>query len=299
MAVLWDDGTHTVAAADGPVVFTRPFDNDAGAYLLSQSFRQFYQNYISLALNTVHPTYTNYYLVQETPLVGLGNGLVQWNRVYAQVPASRNVFESYSYRRPGLGQGGILNTPINITNVITTTGVTTITTASVHGLSIGNTVAIAYQTQVVSAFEQGFIIYRPVLSTPTTSTFTVTGVGDGTLVNPRFLTIQKSGGSAPFGRPPNTVRVVKSKIQLDYYLPGITPGITYETDIPIISPTVITDVAGFETDTYVDGFEPTSPTQTAYSLLVTANTYVVVEASILRLWKGNIFERATRYVIAQ
>jgi hypothetical protein len=47
---------------------------------------------------------------------------------------------------------------------------------------------------------------------------------------------------------------------------------------------------------YVNG---TSPTKEAYKALVTAGSEIVAEDSKLKRWRGNIYERVTRYVVAK
>ena len=96
------------------------------------------------------------------------------------------------------------------------------------------------------------------------------------------------------GRDPLT-QVVASFIQMDYFRPGVSNGIASDADIPILIPTIITGGDGKQTNTYGDDSFPTLPT---YQALVTAKTRIVAEASTVKLWMGNIFERATRYVVA-
>lgn len=81
---------HTAVAA-GPTLFSAPFPGISSAYLLRQRFMQDIEFWGALPLNTPHPAFTQYYLVEESPLDDSGvAGIVSWNRTYARVPDSYN-----------------------------------------------------------------------------------------------------------------------------------------------------------------------------------------------------------------
>jgi hypothetical protein len=88
---------------------------------------------------------------------------------------------------------------------------------------------------------------------------------------------------------------VGSVVQLDYYLPGVSTGITHPQDIPIIEPLSIIDDTGRETTSFT---ADTSPTLTEWRTKVANEEQVCAVRSIVRRWMGNIYERATRYVRA-
>lgn len=71
---------------------------------------------IPTALGTAHPSagltpdYSTWYCVAEGEKQDVGNGIVKWNRTYAQKPASHDEWESYSYNFVGfapLGAGSV------------------------------------------------------------------------------------------------------------------------------------------------------------------------------------------------
>lgn len=96
------DGTFTTASATGAARKTFPFDGDNASFIVEQDYVIAVGSYTPLALNTAHGTYTDAYLVRESPQEDIDGGLVKWTRTYAQVPANRDDYESYSFQFPGL-----------------------------------------------------------------------------------------------------------------------------------------------------------------------------------------------------
>ena len=97
------------------------------------------------------------------------------------------------------------------------------------------------------------------------------------------------------GRAPEALEV-GSALQLDYFLPGVSAGIKTIFDIPIVSALEIYDGTGTKTNSFTSS---TSPTVSWWRLQISYRAKVCVVRSVLRRWKGNIIERATRYCIAQ
>lgn len=94
---------------------------------------------------------------------------------------------------------------------------------------------------------------------------------------------------------------VTSRMQYDYFITG--SGQTYTT--PQAIPTNIRQryyITAYGPTIPIDGpflGSATTPTKTAYVSLVSNGTEIIAEDSHLERWKGNIFVRATRYVVAQ
>lgn len=57
--------------------------------------------FVELPLNTAHPLIPDSYLVQETPRRDIGNGLVQWTRIYAKIPPTWDDGGSMNYHFVG------------------------------------------------------------------------------------------------------------------------------------------------------------------------------------------------------
>jgi len=171
-------------------------------------------------LNTPHPTFTDAYLVEETPLQDLGGGVARWTRRYAQIPATRIEYESFAYQFIGyMGTWGINVPPDQI------------------------------------------VTHRD-----------------------RFT------------------KTVVSRLKHEYFL--CATGQTYETPdlIPII-PAQAYKFLGIVVDYLWDVVSlftvATEPSRTEYEAWVAAGAEIVAEDSRVSRWLGNIYERVTRYVVAQ
>jgi hypothetical protein len=83
--------------------FSSPLPNTSTEYVLQQDFMQFRANFSALALNTAHPSsgltpdYSAFKLVAEGERRDMGGGIVRWTRTYAKVPDNYSDWESYSY----------------------------------------------------------------------------------------------------------------------------------------------------------------------------------------------------------
>lgn len=130
------------------------------------------------------------------------------------------------------------------------------------------------------------------------------------------------------GRPRQT-RTVTCRVQNDYFLCAAGQTYTTPSAIPIIlatkyyipqgSVTVSTGIFiyaypppgstsdmnnGTDTDLIwdpaaVSGIIPTVPSRTTYQGWINAGTELVAQASVISRWAGNIYQRQTKYVIAQ
>jgi len=97
MSAFKTDGTFTSASAVGATRKSFPFDGDNSSFIVEQDYMIALSSFSPLALSTAHGTYTDAYLVKESPLQDLGGGIVKWTRTYAQIPATRDEYGSASY----------------------------------------------------------------------------------------------------------------------------------------------------------------------------------------------------------
>lgn len=321
MSRTFQDGDFTTALASGPILFSQPFVGDPGAYVLTQEFMQFRANWTALPFQTQvpdgaggfityvtrHPTYTDYYLTSESPLQSMDGGIVKWQRIYCQIPANRSDYESWSARLPGLSYGVdssgaiavVLMNPV-VAQSLPGSTIATATTITNHGYVLGDIVALTYETSVFGVKRGEYSFAIQVTSVPTPKTFTF--VSNIDLSTFKFLWAQKAGHA----RPPIT-RVVDSRLDYAYFLAGATiipktppdtipHAFTLPDEIPIIEVVDIYDRFQSLTETYST---LTAPTQNSYQALITDGSWVVAEPSSKRRWKGNIYERVTRYIRAQ
>ena len=111
----YTDGDFTVATPVGIPVFSSPIPTLSDEFVLVQDFVQLRANVGEPALGTAHPSsgqtpdYSNYMLVKEGPKQDMGGGLVKWSRTYARIPFSWDSWESYSYTYPGSSPYGAIS----------------------------------------------------------------------------------------------------------------------------------------------------------------------------------------------
>ena len=291
MSTAWTDDTDsfTVAIIDGPRRWLRPFDDDFSQYVFEQDYWQNEDDFVPLPLDTPSEDFPDAYLVSESPLEALGGGVVKWTRTYARIPASRQVFQSYSWTVPGIGTEAVYSS-VTISSNSSAAGVTTLTTSSSSTAVVGDSVLVSYTfTDGVTGTQYGRDVLRICVTGTSGTTVKVDLISEpgGTIT---YLSLKK----VEPGRDPYTEEV-GSLVQLDYFLPGVSAGIGTVQSIPLVSPVTIYDNTGRQTTSFSATTAPTLATWRGY---MAAGTYVCVVRSIPRRWMGNIYERATRYVKA-
>jgi hypothetical protein len=283
------DGDFTVPVAVSPIRRAPAFAGEKAFYILEQDFFQYFEDFAPLNLHTEHPLETGYFLVEETPLQDVGNGLAKWTRRYSAVPAAHTIFESHAFTFPGLTPGGIYTPKTLEPNGTLASGEHTLTTLAAHGYSVNDEVFIRVASPYLvddvasSIFSVFYQAFRVITAVPSSTTFKVAAL-PGT--QPQFIYVVK----ASTGRKPLT-KTVMSKIVFDYHVVEAPEDVDL---ITILKPTEIIDGGGLITDTY--GFE-TFPSQATY--IGDVGEWIVAENSVVRPWLGRIYERATRYVIAE
>jgi len=284
------DGNYAVPVADGLPRVAFPFEQESNTVILEQDYQIKNANYTAEALGNVHPTENTLYLVHESPRIPAGGDIVKWTRFYAKIPEQRSEFESYALKIPGLaGNEALIIRRITANEANANTQQVNLTAAG-HGFSNGDGITVEWHTiqsgnPTLSFTRQAF---RTVVAVINSNAFVTKAITDFNTVN--FHAAWSYGTR----RLPRTEKV-NSRLQFDYYLPGVTNAVNSPADIPILQPTKILDFAGNEIDTYSDS---TDPTQQAY-LANTVGNEVVVEESVLRTWRGPIYERQTRYAEAR
>lgn len=288
-------GDFTTAVAVTPKLWEWPILGDDESALYRQDFMVDAASYVRVALDTEDEDELGMYLVDESPMQLVGNGIVRFTRTYSRIPQPRVVgsgsdeIELYVATAPGLGYTDPITFAEYITSAVNVGETTVLTiTDPPHSFNENDWVAIIYYAQDPgSTLILSRQVSRLVLSVGA-STVTVDRITDGyNIVG--WQTIFKSLAN----REPFQV-VVPSWISRQYFLPGVSPGITSAADIPILEPTPIIDhVSGNRTDTITD---QTSPSLTDYFIMLRDGVRVVAEPSELTRWRGNIWERSTRYI---
>lgn len=291
--VLYYDGDFNTAQPNGAKRWLLPFssDGDNTRYLYEQEYIQKIDKFKPGTLSSKSPDTDSpgFFLVEETPVDPIGGGLGKWKRIYAREPNNRTQWESFAWRRPGLSPD---ISPFNIAISGTPThsgGRTTITTISDHGLQVDDGVIIAYNIKFnADTAETTRQVFRKVLNVTTRTTFQVDLISEKVTT---WHSIRETGGRLP------TTVVVTSRVELAYFhVGGIGAQYTSPEKIPILNPESIVNSLQEDTDTYSP---TTTPTLAEYLVHVRDQEWIVAEASIIRRWMGNIYERATRFVMAQ
>lgn len=108
----WADGPFALPRPVSLPVFKSPLPNTTAQYEFTQKFQQFKNNFSPLALNTKHPNYPTYVLVAESEEHDIGGGVVEWERTYSQVPATYNDYETFAYSFIGITTVTGVNVPV-------------------------------------------------------------------------------------------------------------------------------------------------------------------------------------------
>lgn len=288
------DGDFSVPVANGPRQYAVPFFTEGDT--VTRTFRR---EYLQRADKWAPPTYmetevvdgTVFYLVEESPTQHIGAGMYHFVREYAMIPQSRTTPRQMSYTFRGIGSDQVYS-PVAINSALISGGVHTFTCASSPGIVAGDRVLIeATQTQLGAGIQTRFTTRRTALAgTSGTNVVTdpVVAPGNNSLF---FIQLRK----VEDGRDPRT-NAVTAWVSYNYYVPGVTPGVSNVADITTYDPELIIDAAGKETLTYTD---TTTPTRTQYLALVAAGDLIVAEKTTVKRWRGNIFEASTPSVKAE
>lgn len=104
----YSDGSFSTAAHHGAPTTMRPFYGlgDPAHVVLTQPCMVDRSGYAPLAVGTAHPTISGLYLAEENSDSDALAGLMIFNRIYINKPATRDDFESYNFNYwPIMGSG--------------------------------------------------------------------------------------------------------------------------------------------------------------------------------------------------
>lgn len=288
------DGDFDNAQRVSAFRLSSPFPGDREAYVGEADFMQKADEFKPLAIGSAYSENPIYRLVEESPLTQVGPNLARWTRKFAKQPASRIEWEGYAWRRPGF-TGETVNAQFVITassndssgNLKIT--VTPLSGTTGHGLTTNDSVVIRYLAYIPGIGYTTRYNSRKVLSVQSSSTFTVAPIVDRVY---SYTSVQPGGIS----RPVETI-VVTSRLEVEYHhVGGIGDTFRSPLEIPISQPDPIISADNALTDSY--GAD-TTPTVTSYLADVSAGTWIVAEATIIRRWLGNYYEVSTRKVRAE
>ena len=295
MPASYEDGSFSTAAINGDDRVDRPFaeQGDSATQVIYRPMIVNRANYAPLALNTAHPTVATAYLVNERNFQDAGCDVMTFERVYAQIPAARRrPSGDESFQFPGLTTTAVDPTERAITSGTFSSGTTlTLTTSTAHTLDAGDFLFISMQYKLGnSTSTTSFIAVALAGTTGSTVVIAFTYSG-GT---PTFNT----SGFSPFlmeglfpGRSAFT-RSVTTVTDFEYFLPGVTPGITDLEDVQPEQPYLAVSRTTGATVSSLSGADAS-----AYRQLVISGGYLTSASKVLT-YRGNILVRETRRVKA-
>ena len=224
---------------------------------------------------------TSAYFIGDFSHRSIDGGLIEFDRLFAMIPATRNDSPSgtTAFTYPGIVSTDTDGTERTVSNASNASKITTITCTNT--VTVGETVFINISSTQggVGLSASGFYI---ALTGTTGSVVKIPAVSVGnTFVSGTLteLTIQpKAQKSMPTG----------SLSDFTYYLPGVTGGITDPTDVietPIFAP--YSANTGESVNVLA---ETTIPNSSSYAAQVTAGDFIVIESNVTR-WRGNILQK--------
>jgi hypothetical protein len=276
----WIDADYTVATPVSLPVFSSPIPGDNSKYLLTQKFQQCLFDYEAAHddLNKPHADYPDYVLVEEGELMEIGGGFVEWTRKYAKKPNSLDDWGTHTYNFIGLSgstQSGVVipNRPRISRTVISklvydyfivpSTGITDPITGDVYNIAVPGDIQKIYAMQYCSQY-----------------TFPAGGVIGGIAYAVNSLN-PAAASSATYPT-------------LEDYFNTMLPNSYASGWNGIVTLLKIFNDYTFNSGTSTGHFA--GAIDVAHSTL---GGIIAAEDSNLTRWMGQIYQRATRFVLAQ
>ena len=287
---IYDDGDWTVAQPDGDFVSDRPFAEQGGPghQVILWPHVQARANYSPLELDTPHPTIANAYLTNELGFQDIGGGIVRWFREYSTIPARRlERTGTEVFKFPGLPVGTESGNVITINSITVVSNGLRLNVTDAEGITVGDYIWLNVRTSSggTSFASSGF--YRVLTGSNSTGIIVANFPRGITFVAGSLFKAQPSRQAFSQVQPTIT--------QFDYFLPGVTANITTPEDIAVAQPfRPIVESTGVEVD-FLNDF--TAPSVSQYRDFI-VNGELLVISSDVRRYKGNIYERVTKYVRA-
>ena len=286
MSATFDDSNHASPLPHGQKRWRRDFADLREMTSFEEDYRILVASHQPLALDTAHASERNFYLVDETPLRPLGGGIAEFTREYAKIPSARRMPQSHGWKVPGLGSENPPSAFFGINSASSSSGRQTFSLASDPGVTAGDTVAVEYVAST-NTQQLNRRVLRGVVSATSSSVTIASPITDNLPIVWLRLQQIEPGRDAE-------VHVVPSVIEFDYFLPGLNVP-TLETIDALTEDTEIYDNTGRKTDSFT---ETTTPTLSEWRTKTAEEEMICCERSLLNVWKGNIYERKTRYTKA-
>lgn len=256
------------------------------AMLYEQDFIVARASYAAAAFSDTNATYTSAYFVGDANFRDMGDSVWQFTRQWATVPASFSEYETVAFTYPAFA-GVYTGTPADITAISNSSGQASLTTTAT-GITTGDVVHISVQyTYSGATYAQS--LWAIVTSTATNtvrvgaSLFPFLGSsGSGTSVTGRIV-------EGAVGRTNPKTLTVTSRVAREY-LYTTTPS----SSLPALQAFRPITSAGDDATVLSSS---TLPSVSTYQSYFVSGAELVAECRVNR-WRGNIYERTTRFVPA-
>jgi len=237
---------------------------------------------------------SNAYFVGDYNKIKIEGGLVRFDRQFANIPASTvDPAGSEIFTFPGLPSTAGTGTAISISSASVSNNVVTLSLASAHGMSSGDNFRYrirGYVTRYGRNYYNNFYGNGVCITGTTGSTIKLyTYLPDSFTFETGYVYPFSSRGRKQVSRKSST------QFEYDYFLPGVTAGITSSQQITLPQ--------RFEAFRYAEGntvetlTSSTEPTNTEYNEIVDSDGFLVLDSGISR-WKGNIIRRTVKSIRA-
>lgn len=278
-----DNHCSTTAAPVGVPIFESPIPLTTAKYVFTQEW-QGPADFAAVKLNTPHPTagqvpdYSSYLLVEEGPRRDVGGGQVRWTRTYAQVPASYSIFESFPNSFIG-------------TEIVTSGGV--IITRDRQNWTVPSRIQFDY-----------FLTPNPgdppinAVDPITLDTVSLSSPGDIEVIQDMIYCFQNTLNGVIYGGITLSTNVINPSNSTDPTWPSSNDYLSNMMADALANrwKSKVTMVKLFTDNNLNPGGHMAGVVDTAASV---QGGQIPAEPCRLDLWKGNIWVRRTRYVLAR
>ena len=285
----------------------RPFWNegDTSTIMTEEEWVQDASNYFPRPLGSLGGIGGNSFLVEEKKPRRIDGGLYKWVRVYSQVPLTRVDYERYVFVTPIMSA---VSSPtlVNSTAIGQWTAAVTFINNNTGLTEWGRRIRFNAADIVRLNIKYDYSIGDPnsynLLTSRLVEVHATDGPGaPGTYIDVRdwLRDLVETPGyygvellevySGTYVDSTGAAKVVTSEMQYDYFN-TLDP-----SAIPVLEALAYFDASNERTNT-LDA--SSTPTADEYAAWGANGARIVVETSIIRRWKGNIWERRTRYVKA-
>lgn len=300
------NGDFTIPVAISPIRFEFPFPGDYDNWVAYQRYMVF-QDWFPEALQvlgTPHPELPGAFLTNISAPIEYRGAVCEFEMEWARLPGFggdgnrpwRIEYESYIFDYPAIFSTGLGHVHYYIDAALTETLPNNRVKLYAHSNTVHNinnnyqTATIYYYVTAASGYFQVRFYTSPIYDRG--STWIVVDAIPG--ANISYLAFER-----PIVQVASRQIMMTSEVRYDYFIVG-SPSTPSEQDIPIIQRFIIYDENLNPTNVLHEHTHPplfdVGTSEKSWRQMEQDHDLICVEPSILSRWRGNIFERKTRYV---